>query len=87
VTTVGAPASDLSAVSSLRSRYGTAALVLFERAAWAPNAAPLPHHPVPAGTRLVHVRTPGGFAGAWGAVFGPPPVTVTAGAAGIGVAG
>jgi uncharacterized protein (DUF58 family) len=87
VTTVGAPASDVSAVSSLRSRYGTAALVLFERAAWAPNAAPLPDRPVPAGTRLVHVSTAGGFPAAWGAVFGPPPLTVTAGTAGIGVAG
>jgi uncharacterized protein (DUF58 family) len=87
VTTAGAPATDLSAVSSLRSRYGTAALVLFERSAWAPDVAPVTGRPVPPGSHLVRVTTDRGFPGAWGAVFGPPPVTVTAGAAGIGVAG
>jgi uncharacterized protein (DUF58 family) len=71
LTTALAPSTDLEAVSSLRSRFGTGALVLFERSAWSPDAAPLPPRPVPTGTRLVRVTGALPFATAWTSVFGP----------------
>jgi hypothetical protein len=76
VTTALSSTNDLRGVTALRSRYGTAALVLFERTSWAPLADPLPDRPVPAGTRLVRVTARAPFATAWSSVFGRPAEAV-----------
>jgi uncharacterized protein (DUF58 family) len=73
ITTAASSVNDLSAVSNLRSRYGTAALVLIERSAWAPDADPLPPRPSPPGTHLIRVNAATTFPAAWATLFGSPP--------------
>ena len=73
VTTALAPIADLQAVAALQSRFGTAALVVFERSSWAPAAPPLPERAVPIGTHLVRASATVPFAAAWAATFGPAP--------------
>lgn len=70
ITTALAPRAELQAVAGLRSRFGTAALVLFERSSWAPDSAPLADRPVPPGTHLVRVSATRPFALSWAAAFG-----------------
>jgi uncharacterized protein (DUF58 family) len=67
ITTALAADDELQAIANLRSRYGTAALVLFEPSAW--GSPPVPDRRVPLGTHLVRVRAGVPYASAWDAVF------------------
>jgi uncharacterized protein (DUF58 family) len=70
VTTGAASTADLQALTTLRPRYGTAALVLFDRSSWSGETAGPPGRKVPPGTRLVRVGGELSFASAWADVFG-----------------
>ena len=73
VTTASASEHDLHALTTLQTRYGTAAVVVFERSAWAPDATVRPmsaSRAAPSGARVVRVGSGRSFATAWTEVFG-----------------
>ena len=65
ITTDRAVGADLDAMARLRSRYGTIVLVLFERSAYEPGAAPGPQPPLPTVSAVVRVTGDTPFARAW----------------------
>jgi uncharacterized protein (DUF58 family) len=69
VTTDQAPVGELEALTSLRARYGSATLVVFETRSRGQLAAA---GSAPPGTNVVRVGTDAAFASAWTAVHGPP---------------
>jgi uncharacterized protein (DUF58 family) len=71
VTTASAAESDLRSLATLQSRYGSAALVLFDRSSWAPDAPAVAGRLSPPSVRLVRVSAGTTFAAAWGEAFGP----------------
>jgi len=74
VTTGSASEHDLHALATLQSRYGTAALVIFDASAWAPPgtsiATPVPGRASLSGARVVRVGAGTSFGAAWTEVFG-----------------
>jgi uncharacterized protein (DUF58 family) len=68
ITTGLAAADELRSISSLRSRFGTIAVVIFERSAWLGGTSP-PERPVPVGTHIIRVGRTDAFASAWAAAF------------------
>jgi hypothetical protein len=69
VTTALASAEELLPVATLRHRYGTIALVLFEQSAWQGGTSPATRL-APAGSRLIRVGAGTTFAAAWTRAFG-----------------